>query len=446
VVQALGASQSTADFFFVYTEDGTAQRVVIDISGRDDAPTLTGPSATQSALEETAFVFSTANGNAFSLSDPDSANQTVTLSSGLFHGTFSLARLDGLTFAVGDGSGDETMTFSGSIANLNAALDGMSYTGSLNFNGGVFVGVSAGSGSLTDNHSLQVVVNPVNDAPSGGSLPASISEGSVLVFAPAASGAVVGTADQTPQFVFSDPQDSPVTSLGGGSNSFAGLVVTTLPTAGTLTNHGSEVTAGQFISKDDLNQGQFHFVPDANGTGSPYASFTFQMRDDGGVANGGIDLDPTPNAMVISVNAVPHVNGTPGGDLLSGVGVDDILIGGAGSDTLNGSFGADVFRWGAGDQGAPAPTDVVNGFSPTIAPKTDALDLRDLLVGETQSTLGDYLDFSFGGGSTTIDVRSAGASGPVDQHIVLNGVDLSPLGSEGAIIAALVTSGKLITD
>jgi hypothetical protein len=67
-------------------------------------------------------------------------------------------------------------------------------------------------------------------------------------------------------------------------------------------------------------------------------------------------------------------------------------------------------------------------------------------VGETASTLGDYLDFSFGGVNTTIDVRSSGALGPVDQQIVLTGVDLTSLGSEGDIIGKLLTSGKLITD
>ena len=36
------------------------------------------------------------------------------------------------------------------------------------------------------------------------------------------------------------------------------------------------------------------FTPAANANGAGYASFTFQVQDDGGTANGGVDLDPTP--------------------------------------------------------------------------------------------------------------------------------------------------------
>ena len=35
------------------------------------------------------------------------------------------------------------------------------------------------------------------------------------------------------------------------------------------------------------------FTPGAERNGPPYASFTFQVQDDGGTANGGVDLDPS---------------------------------------------------------------------------------------------------------------------------------------------------------
>ena len=46
------------------------------------------------------------------------------------------------------------------------------------------------------------------------------------------------------------------------------------------------------------------FTPAANANGAGYASFTFQVQDDGGTANGGVDLDPTPRTMTINVTAV----------------------------------------------------------------------------------------------------------------------------------------------
>jgi hypothetical protein len=39
-----------------------------------------------------------------------------------------------------------------------------------------------------------------------------------------------------------------------------------------------------------------------------YANFTFQVQDDGGTANGGIDLDLTPN--LITLNVAPSGSST----------------------------------------------------------------------------------------------------------------------------------------
>ena len=52
------------------------------------------------------------------------------------------------------------------------------------------------------------------------------------------------------------------------------------------------------------------FTPAVNGNGSPYASFTFQVQDNGGTANGGVNLDPSPNTVAINVTSV---NNAPAG-------------------------------------------------------------------------------------------------------------------------------------
>ena len=88
------------------------------------------------------------------------------------------------------------------------------------------------------------------------------------------------------------------------------MKITTLPAAGSLTNNGVAVTAGQFITVADITAGNLVFTPAANANGTAYASFTFQVQDDGGTANGGVDLDPTANALTIDVTAV---NDAPSG-------------------------------------------------------------------------------------------------------------------------------------
>src|SRR5204862_2870127 len=81
-------------------------------------------------------------------------------------------------------------------------------------------------------------------------------------------------------FGFSDLSDSP-------ANSLAAVKISSLPLAGTLRNNGIAVTAGQFVSVADINAGKLKFSPAANQNGSGYASFTFQVQDDGGTANSG---------------------------------------------------------------------------------------------------------------------------------------------------------------
>ena len=51
-------------------------------------------------------------------------------------------------------------------------------------------------------------------------------------------------------------------------------------------------------------RGCWHTRPAANASGAGYAWFTFQVQDDGGTANGGVDLDATPNTMTMNVTAV----------------------------------------------------------------------------------------------------------------------------------------------
>jgi hypothetical protein len=104
-------------------------------------------------------------------------------------------------------------------------------------------------------------------------------------------------------FGFSDPANSPPFS-------FSGVVITTLPAVGTLTDNGLDVTAGSFVTVADINSGLLVYTPALDSYGTPVDSFTFQVQDDGGTANGGIDTDPIPKTMTIDVT---YVNQAPSG-------------------------------------------------------------------------------------------------------------------------------------
>src|SRR5436309_2984908 len=80
--------------------------------------------------------------------------------------------------------------------------------------------------------------------------------------------------------------------------------ITTLPTHGTLTLDGGAVTTGQFVSAAAIAAGNLVFSPAANADVCAYAFFTFQVEDDGGTSNGGVDLDQSANTLTINVTSV----------------------------------------------------------------------------------------------------------------------------------------------
>ena len=102
-----------------------------------------------------------------------------------------------------------------------------------------------------------------------------------------------GTAD----FGFSDPNDNP-------ANALQAVKITSLPGAGTLLLNGVAVSAGDLIDATEIAAGHLTFAPAANANGDGYASFTFQVQDDGGTTNGGVDVDSTANTITVDVTAV----------------------------------------------------------------------------------------------------------------------------------------------
>jgi Ca2+-binding RTX toxin-like protein/lipopolysaccharide export system protein LptC len=127
--------------------------------------------------------------------------------------------------------------------------------------------------------------------------------------------------------------------------------------------------------------------------------------------------------------------GGSGTDTLLGGAGQDLLIGGPGNDTLTGGAGADTFIWKKGDIGK----DVVTDFN---AKEGDRLDLRDLLQGETDGTIDNFLKITTAGGvstlqiSTTGKLNETGGLGNADAAIQLDGNNLSTMSINSLISGA----------
>jgi VCBS repeat-containing protein len=159
------------------------------------------------------------------------------------------------------------------------------------------------------------------------------------------------------------------------------------------------VTAGQFVSLADISTGKLVFTPAANANGPAYAAFSFQVQDDGGVANSGVDLDPTPNTITIDVTPV---NDAPAFDLTQHVGVTldtSVLAGGDGQlawDLTDGDFAVNntvvltAFTT-EGTLGAATTLGGVEGTLPGRVTMADADFFNELLQS---LTFGTSLTFS----------------------------------------------------
>src|SRR5205823_3792670 len=145
--------------------------VAITVTAVNDAPVNSVPVA-QVISEDTNLVFSAGNGNQVSISDVDAAPSSVRVTLTSTNGTLTLSGIAGLTFISGDGTADATMSFTGTLANINTALNGLTYSPVLNYNGPATVqittddqGNSGAGGSLSDTDTVNITISAVNNAP-----------------------------------------------------------------------------------------------------------------------------------------------------------------------------------------------------------------------------------------------------------------------------------------
>jgi parallel beta-helix repeat protein len=263
--------------------------VTVNLTAVNDAPLITIP-GTASTPEDTSLVFSSGGGNLISITDVDAGGAAVRVTLNVSTGLISLAGTAGLGFTVGDGTADASMIFTGTVAAINAALDGVVFAPPANFNGSAFLSISVDDqgnsglgGALADADFSTITVTGVNDAPDGADATVTTPQDTPYVLAAA-------------NFGFTD---------GDAGDTLAAVRIDALPGAGTLILSGLAVTAGQVVAVADINAGNLVFTPAPGGTGVPYASFAFSVQDSGGA------FDAVANTL--TVNVATPVNNPPTG-------------------------------------------------------------------------------------------------------------------------------------
>jgi len=166
-----------SDTFTYRATDGinlsTPATVVITVGGANAAPVIVLPGS-QLALRNTDLLIP----SGLSISDGDAGINPVTATLTATNGTLTLGGVSGLTFTIGDGTADATMTFTGAIAAINTALTNLKFTPTNAYVGAAQIGLVVNDGGFTGTGGAQTGSGTVSiNVSSGAALVANLSPG-----------------------------------------------------------------------------------------------------------------------------------------------------------------------------------------------------------------------------------------------------------------------------
>ncbi|MDX2217028.1 MAG: choice-of-anchor Q domain-containing protein [Oculatellaceae cyanobacterium bins.114] len=341
----------------------------------------------QTAIEGLPLVFSTSTGNPISFGG--SSTDVLQVSLAVSNGVLSLGNAVGLTFSVGDGTADPVLTFSGAIASINAALEGLSFI-AVDYCGAANLNVTASAGTIQGGGTVPITIGGITLTGSGalnGTQCEDTLTGSTTndVFTP---------KREDDLMTGGGGQDSYLIQLGGGTDTitdFQGVGAGSTPTsrviadADTLKFTGAGLTAENLLmtqigadvaiafdgiatvqvilknislaTLDNLSRSTTASHDMSNlwfdGQTAPQDNLdVFNADSTQGVLfnrNTVTFLNDLNNTVAGYDNSNDVINGQAGDDRLDGKGGNDLLRGNQGNDTLFGRDGDDRLSGGEGD-------------------------------------------------------------------------------------------------
>ena len=359
-VQALNGAATLTDTFTALTADGTAQVVTVTIHAQNDYPTIGNLDGdTVNYVENATPVLLDLGGNAVvgDVDSPDfnggtlqvniaanynaaqdvlgiTTSATIALSNGINVG--SIVSVGGTaigTISAGSpGSQSFTIALNGSAdaANVSTLVQALNYSNSSDNPttlGGrtIQVSLTDGDGSPATTVSTLVSLTRINDEPTSSNVTINgVSEDDPYTFL-------------TTDFAFNDVD---------GNAPFT-VKFTSLPTDGDILLNGVAIMQNDEIAYSAIAAGMLTFQPDLDEFGTPYTSFTFQVRDNGGAFNPGDDdlsatytatINVTPDNLPPAVDldgvaagidaSVSYTEDAPGVAIGSGITVTDPVVAG----------------------------------------------------------------------------------------------------------------------
>ena len=176
-----------------------------------------------------------------------------------------------------------------------------------------------------------------------------IAPGTPTNTAPTATDSLVTTDEDTAHHFTASEFNFDDTDAG---DTLASVTVVTLPAAGALALDGTPVTAGDTVTKSQLDANQLTFMPAADGNGDAYASFTFRVSD-------GTDESAEDYGMTVNVTAVNDA--ATGKPMISGTAQVGEILTASTSGVLDNDGLANVsysYQWVREDADGSNPADI----------------------------------------------------------------------------------------
>jgi hypothetical protein len=225
-------------------------------------PSVSGPSAI-SVNENSTLLFAPSQSDLITLADSQAGSNADTLTLSVSDGTLALGSTSGLTSISGNNTA--SVTVSGTLADLNAAIDGLVYTPNTGYSGPAPLNISlADSGdNLTGSAKVAITVSPFSPPSIAAPSNIDVNENSTLLFAPSQSDTITisdSFAGSTPLTLTLSVNDGTL-ALGStnGLTAVSGNGTPTVSVTGTLANLNADLNGlvytpnASFYGQDTLS-------------------------------------------------------------------------------------------------------------------------------------------------------------------------------------------------
>ncbi|MGF1520822.1 MAG: choice-of-anchor Q domain-containing protein, partial [Leptolyngbyaceae cyanobacterium] len=166
------------------------------------------------------------------IADGDSDNQSVVIA--VTNGTLSLNGTTGISFTFGDGTDDSTLFFSGSLTDVNTALNDLTFTPTADFNGTASIQIqTTDTSGYSDTETLSITVNDASEVSSLVIGDTSPTNASSVTFDVTFSENVTGVDTTDFTLATTDTASGTIASVSGSGTSYT-VTVNSLSGDGTL--------------------------------------------------------------------------------------------------------------------------------------------------------------------------------------------------------------------